>query len=158
MIGARVCRVAAVSAALLIAGCGSAASRTPALSSLPLVPGARIVSQARQCDPGTNSYCALILVLAAPRFRSSSDLLEAQHRRLRTAGWSSAAGDTGEQRAAESPGNKLRVTYATADGDLKGVDLGWIQRPRKITLALSRALFDRLPALSVMLELGSRRA
>jgi len=158
MIGGRVCGLAATTAAVVIAGCGSGATRTPAFSSLPLVTGAKILTQARQCDSGAKAYCALILVLSDQRFKTSADLLEAQRRRLRMAGWSAADGDTGEQRAAESPGNKLRVTYATADGDLKGIDLGWIQRPRKITLALSRALFDRLPALSVMLELGSRRA
>ena len=47
------------------------------------------------------------------------------------------------------------MTYATAYGDLKGIDLGWIKRSRTITLALSRALFDRASAMSVMLEVGS---
>ena len=149
--------VALAASAAALAGCGqSAASRTPDLARLPLVGGTSIVTQARQCDRGANSFCAVELVLVDPRFRNSADLLEAEHRLLRGAGWSGANGDTGEQHAAESPGQKLRVTYATADGDLKGIDLGWIQRPRPITLALSRALFDRKPALSLMLENGSR--
>ena len=47
------------------------------------------------------------------------------------------------------------MTYATAAGDLRGVDLGSIQRPREITLALSRTMFDQAPAMSIMLEVGA---
>ena len=146
----------ALSAAVL-AGCGQGGSaRTPDLSQLPLVKGTNIVTQIKQCDRGANAFCAVELVVVHPGFKSSADLLQAEHRHLRRAGWSATNGDTGEQQAAESPGHQLRVTYATADGDLKGIDLGWIQRPRSITLALSRALFDRRPSLSVMLETGPR--
>jgi hypothetical protein len=39
--------------------------------------------------------------------------------------------------------------------DLRGVDLGWIRRPRTITLALSNTMFDRSAAMSMMLEVGA---
>jgi hypothetical protein len=35
------------------------------------------------------------------------------------------------------------------------IDLGWIQRRRPIAFALSTELFDRAPAISLMLETGS---
>jgi len=89
------------------------------------------------------------------RYHSSDDLLKAQHDRLKAAGWSSVNGDIGDESAAQSPGRRLRVTYATADGDLKGIDLGWIKRSRPVTLALSRSLFGRTAALSMLLEEGS---
>jgi hypothetical protein len=74
---------------------------------------------------------------------------------LLKSGWTGADADSGEQRAADSPGHKLRVTYATAYGDLKGIDLGWIKRSRKLTLALSRAIFDHAAAMSMLLEVGA---
>ena len=61
----------------------------------------------------------------------------------------------GPERAADSPGDHLRVTYATATGDLQGVELGWIQRARPVTVALSRTLFDHTSALSILLQLGT---
>lgn len=63
-------------------------------------------------------------------------------------------GDTGEERAAESPTHSLRVTYATPFGDLKGIDLGWIKRSQPIAVALSQAMFHRSSAMSMMLEIG----
>jgi hypothetical protein len=120
------------------------------------VPGASIVTEVKRCDQGANAFCAWELVLADRSFKSSTDLLISEHRQLLRAGWSGADGDTGEQHAADSPGHRLRVTYATADGDLKGIDLGWIKRSRSVTLALSKALFQGVPTLSVMLELGAR--
>jgi len=120
-----------------------------------MVRGATIVAQARECDHGANAFCALEMVVVDRRYRTSRDLVRDEHRLLKHRGWSSANADTGEQRAADSPGHKWRVTYATAYGDLKGIDLGWIKRPRSIALALSQALFSRASAMSVMLEVGS---
>jgi hypothetical protein len=144
---------------VLIAGlsaCGSSGNdRSPDLARLPLVGGARVVAKATQCDGGANAYCALELVVVDPRFVSSEDLVKQEGDHLLAAGWTRINGDTGDESAAQSPGHKLRVTYATASGDLKGIDLGWIQRSRPIALALSRSLFDRVSAMSVMLELGS---
>jgi hypothetical protein len=144
-----------VAAALVIAGCGAGAPQVPDVKRLPLVSGASVVTQAQRCDRGANAYCAVELVIVAPRFRNSVDLLKGERRHLRELGWSGANGYTGDERSAESPGRKLRITYATAAGDLKGIDLGWIDRSRPVTLALSRALFTRSPALSMMLEYGS---
>jgi hypothetical protein len=140
---------------LALGGCGgSGSSRDPNLTQLPLVHGANIVAQVRRCDRGVNPYCAIELVVTDRRFKTSTDLIDAQHEQLRKHGWTGGTGDTGDQKAADSPGHKLRVTYATASGDLKGVDLGSIERPRQITLALSGVLFDQAPAMSIMLEVG----
>jgi hypothetical protein len=146
--------VALVLLGTAVAGCGAGGMRTPRLSSLPLVDGARVAAQEQVCDKGANPYCALDLVLIDPRYKSSNDLLSAERRELRKHGWTGANADTGDERAADSPGHKLRATYATAYGDLKGIDFVWIKRPRSIELALSRTMFDRVPAISVMLEIG----
>ena len=47
------------------------------------------------------------------------------------------------------------LTYATALGDLQGIEFVWIHRPRAIELALSRALYGGSPTMSVMLEAGA---
>ena len=144
----------AMSAAL--AGCGQGgADQAPALSKLPLVGGARIVSRARQCDPGANAFCALELVLVDPRAPTSTALLASELRSLRQRGWTPTAGDFGQEKAADSPGHKLRLTYGTAAAELEGIDLGWIQRSDTIARSLSGTMFDRASALSLMLEAGS---
>jgi hypothetical protein len=150
-------RLLAVAATLLaLAGCGaSGGDRSPSLASLPLVPGANVVTRVKQCDRGANAYCGWELVVVDHRYKSSRDLTAAEHDLLRKLGWSSALADTGEQRAADSPGHKLRVTYSTAYGDLKGIDLGWIQRPRSITLTLSRMIFSRVSSMSMLFEIGN---
>lgn len=156
MTGARLRAAALPALVAALVGCSQAGgSPTPDLARLPLVGGASIAAQVRQCDRGTNAFCALELVVVDPRLETSNALLTSERRQLRRHGWTQFGGDTGDQRAAESPGHELRVTYATAYSDLKGIDLGWIQRSRPITLALSRALFDRASAISMMLEVGS---
>jgi hypothetical protein len=138
-----------------LAGCGQQAStRSPSLSQLPLVSGASIVARVNQCDRGASAFCAIELVVVGPRFRSSVDLVKGERDRLRRSGWAGVAPDDGQQRAAASPGQKLRITYATAQADLEGIDLGWIKRPQTITMGLSRTMFDRSPAMSVLLEAG----
>lgn len=159
MTGGRLSALAAVALPALVlalGGCAQAGgNRTPDLARLPLAGGARIAAQIRQCDRGANGFCALELVVVDPRLKTSNDLLTSERRQLRRHGWTQVSGDTGEQTAAESPGHELRVTYATAYSDLKAIDLGWIQRARTITLGLSRALFDRASAISMLLEVGS---
>jgi hypothetical protein len=141
---------------LVLAGCGSrAGAGSPTLDQLPLVPGAKVVEQATQCDKGANAFCTLEVVVVDPRYKSSEDLVNAEHRVVHGAGWAGLGADTGDERAAESPHHKLRVTYATAYGDLKGIDLGWIHRSSKIARALSRTLFDHASAMSVQLDPGS---
>jgi hypothetical protein len=143
-------------AATALAGCGQSAARhAPALSKLPVVGGARIVSHVRQCDPGANAFCALEFVLVDPRYPTSAALLAAEEQSLRQRGWTSADGDFGQESAADSPGHKLRLTYGTAASELEGIDLGWIQRSHAIAHALSGTMFDRSPAISLMLETGS---
>jgi hypothetical protein len=141
--------------ALAVSGCGRASSTpSPTLSKLPLVSGANVVAQVHQCDKGANAFCAIELVVVGRGFKSSVDLVKAQRRRLKELGWAGVAPDDGQQRAAASPGQKLRITYATAAADLLGIDLEWIKRPRPITLALAHAMFDRTPAMSILLEAG----
>ncbi len=155
----RLCLNAALLVTLLgsLAACGeTAGSRLePKLSALPLVRGAGIVAQTRQCDSGSNAFCALELVVIGRGYQTSNGLLAGEHRLLRAMGWTGAGADTGDEKAADSPGHRLRVTYATAFGDEKGIVLGWIKRSQTITLRLSRALFDRAPAMSVLLETGA---
>jgi hypothetical protein len=143
-----------VALGLLVAGCGSSGPRVPAVAKLPLISGASVIVRAQQCDRGADPYCSVELVIADPQFRSSAELMKAERRRLTGLGWTLANGDTGSEHAADSPGHRLRVTYATPESDLQGIVLGWIKRPRSITLALSHQLFIRSSALSMMLELG----
>jgi hypothetical protein len=148
-------RVALAGCILALAGCGgSVASRTLSLDQLPLVQGATIVAQARQCDRGTNAFCAIQAVLVDPRFTSSGAFVESEHRRLHSLGWTTSAGDDGDEVAADSPGHKLRVTYATALDDLIGRDENWIKRPWAIWWSLSQSVYARTPAMSIMLEVG----
>ena len=146
--------LASLALGIAVAGCGSGAHRVPSLAQLPLVNGATIVEHLRQCDPGTNAYCAIELVVVDRLYPSSTALVLQEKRMLKRSGWTRAGPDTSEEHAADSPGRALRVNYATALGDLTGIDLGWIQRPRTITLALTRTMFDRVPAMSVLLESG----
>ena len=153
---ALVALIALAALGVVIAGCGSSGgNRRPDLAQLPLVNGANVIAQVHSCDRGKNAYCAIELVVVDRSYKNSTDLVKEEHAQLRAHGWTGGQGDFSQQKAADSPGHKLRVTYATASGDLRGVDLGTIQRPRPITLALSRAMFDQSPAMSVMLEVGA---
>jgi hypothetical protein len=140
---------------LAACGAGSPAQRTPTASQVPLVPGSQIVAEVRRCDSGANAFCAIDFVVRNPKYVSSDILARDESHLLRRQGWSLAQGDTGEQSAANSPGHKLRLTYATAAGDLQEIDLGLIIRPWPITYALSNAMFDRAAAMSMMLEVGA---
>jgi hypothetical protein len=147
--------VAVALAAGALAGCGNGGDRSPELSGLPLAPGSRIVANVKQCDAGDNAYCALELVVLSGRYRTSAALVAGEKKVLAQRRWITDHADNGDEQAAESRGDKLRVTYATAYADLKDIELGWIKRSHEISLALSRTLFDRSAAMSVMLEIGS---
>ena len=147
--------IAALVLAAVVAGCGQS-SRTPVQTRLPLVPGSSVIVSTRECNRGANAYCAIELVVRGAGFPSPKGLVFAERDYLRRLGWTPATPDTGVELAAESPGHKLRVTYATALQDLKGIDLGWIARPPSVTTALDRAVFDRVPTMSVLLEVGSQ--
>ena len=140
--------------ALGACGGGGSSSRPVSLSSLPLVDGASVLTQTRQCDGGVNSFCAIVAVIVDRGASSSGALATSEYNHLHALGWTGAAGDNGDERAANSPGHKLRVTYSTAQGDLTGIDLGWIKRPWTITSSLSRAMYQRIPTMSIMLERG----
>lgn len=140
-----------------VTGCGSAAGAgsTPDLAGVPLVPGTRVLTSVRRCDRGANAYCALQLVIGARGYADSTALLHSERDHLKGLGWSIANADTGDEHAADSPRHRLHLLYATAALDLKDLDLGWIQRAPVIGRTLSKAMFDRTPALSLMLETGS---
>jgi hypothetical protein len=140
-----------------LGGCGtiSSTARSPTLGQLPLLPGSQIVAQAKACDQGPNAFCAIDLVVVNRRYRSSDILARDQSHELRKRGWSLSRGDTDLQSGANSPGHKLRLTFATASGDLREIDLGLIGRPWPITYALSTSMFDRAAAMSMMLEVGA---
>ena len=142
---------------MLLAGCGAAstAERTPTSSAVPLVPGSRVVKQVRVCDRGSRAYCAIDLVVVNGNYASSDIFARDESHVLRGSGWSLADGDTSQQSAANSPGHHLRLTYATAAGDLREIDLGAINRPWPITYALSNSMFDRDAAMSMRLQVGA---
>ena len=145
------------SLAVVLGGCGgggNSASLPRSLSQVPLVPGGQIVARARQCDRGANGFCAVELVLVNRGYSSSGALVTAERSALKRTGWLDASGDFGDEHAADSPGHKLHLTYATALIDLTGVDEEWIKRPRALTLVLSREVFARVPAMTVTLEAG----
>jgi hypothetical protein len=143
-------------ASLPLAGCGAASGEhSPDVGKLPLVSGARIVAQKQKCDRGGNAFCGWELVIAAPGYRSSDQLLLSEHDHLKSMGWTGADADIAGERAADSPGHKLHLIYGTAFTDLRGIDRGKIHRTRKITLTLSHAMFERTPSLSMLLEEGS---
>ena len=142
-------------AGLALAGCGSGGSSSPlSLTQLPLIPGASIVAQTRQCDRGSNAFCAIEAVIVDRQAHSSGGLVANEHKHLRSLGWTTSAGDDGNEVAANSPGHKVRVTYATAMDDLIGLDEKWIKRPWPIWSSLSQSMFSRTPAMSIMLEAG----
>jgi hypothetical protein len=146
---------AAAATVTVLAGCGAAGTGTaPSADRLPLLPDAKIVAQAQQCDKGANPYCALELVVVDSDFKNSTDLVKAEHALVHSKGWRGVTADTGDEDAAESPSHAYRVTYGTASGDLTGIDLGWIHRSRKIAVALSKSLFAHDSAMSVLLEAG----
>ncbi|HET9104766.1 MAG TPA: hypothetical protein VFN55_15550 [Solirubrobacteraceae bacterium] len=141
---------------LVLGGCGQASSHgAPALAGVPLVAGTRVLTSVRRCDRGANAYCAVQLVISSGRFADSTAMLHAERDHLKGLGWTIANADTGDEHAADSPHHTLHLVYATAALDLKDLDLGWIQRAPVIARTLSETMFDRAPALSLMLETGS---
>jgi hypothetical protein len=141
---------------LVLAGCGGASNhRAVGLKDVPLPRGAHVTARVTVCDRGTNAYCAEQMVVTGARFASSADLFNSENARLRQLGWSDNRGDTGKQLAAQSPGNEYRMYFDTAYNDLLALDMGWIHRSAPIGRALSEAIFDRAPAISVMLVRGS---
>ena len=147
--------LAATVGALTLVGCGQAGGHPPlTLAGAPLVSGARVVAHVRSCNHGANAYCSLQLVVAGSGFHSSIDLLTAEEKRLRALGWTSTQGDTPKERSADSPGHRLRLSLARASDDLLSWDEAQASRRLPIARALARTMFERVPALSLMLETG----
>jgi hypothetical protein len=142
--------------ALAVAGCGGGSpANSPNVDKVPLTAGTQVVSHVRRCDRGAHPYCAVQLVAVNRHASNSAALLASERQHLKSLGWTLTEADTGDETAADSPGHKLRLIYTTAALDLKDADLGWIHRAPKISLALSRVMFDRQPAISLMLQTGS---
>jgi hypothetical protein len=154
--GAGVLVAAMVAVALVIVASGRGATpRAIGLKNIPMVAGTRVTSQVRSCDHGVNSYCALQVVVVGDRYASPHALRATYGANLLKLGWAMTKGPDGNETAADSPGHELRLTFATAYEDLLGVDSNWIQRTAAISHALSSAMFNRAPALSIMLVRGS---
>jgi hypothetical protein len=147
--------VLTIGSVLALSACGGEA-RAPKLASLPLVPGVHVVSKVHVCDQGAKPYCALELVVAGPHYASSRDLVLAESKLLKSRGWTGASAQTGDELADESPGHKLRISYATAYGELKDIDFGWVQRTRPTQEALSSQMFAGAVAMSAQLQIGSQ--
>jgi hypothetical protein len=147
--------LAALAFSPALSGCGqSAQSRAPSVARVPLVPRTRVVTQVTRCDPGANSYCAVQLVVVG-RYGSSDALLTSERKYLQSLGWGLVSADTGDEHAAESPGHRFHLVFATAALDLKDWDFGWIKRSRTVARALSQTMINRQAALSLMIESGA---
>lgn len=89
-------------------------------------------------------------------YKSARDFVVAERNLLKRRGWSTVAPPTADELAAESPGHQLRITYASAYGDLKGIDLGWMQRSLAVRHSLGEQLFAGAPAISALVQSGSQ--
>ena len=125
------------------------------LRNIPMLAGTRVLNTVRSCDHGVHPYCTLQVVMVGDRYPTSQALRQTYGAKLLKLGWSTTKGPDGNETAADSPGHELRLTFATAYEDLLGVDSNWIQRTAAISHSLSSAMFDRAPALSIMLFRGS---
>lgn len=146
----------ALLAALGLSACGGSGDHVPDLAGLPLVPGSRIVARVQKCDSGANAYCAIELAVYDKRYGNSDDLFGAEKKLLHAHHWTDANGLVGPESAADSPGHKLHLTYATANSELDAIDEHYVTRPWKLVSALSNALLgNSTPAMAMILELDS---
>lgn len=114
-----------------------------------------MVTDIRACDGGANAYCGLELVVVGHGYRSPDALLAGESKLLRRLHWHHANADTALERAADSPADRLRVTYATTKGELTSIELGWVHRRPAFAVALAHTLFGRQPALAMVVEEGA---
>ena len=154
--GAGVLLAAVVAVAIVILATGRGGTpRAIGLRNIPMLPGTRVLTKVRSCDPGVHTYCSLQVVIIGDRYPTSQALRTSYGANLIKLGWTTTKGPDGNETAADSPGHELRLTFATAYEDLLGVDSNWIQRTAAISHSLSAAMFDRAPTLSIMLLRGS---
>jgi hypothetical protein len=155
MSGRRICGALGMAVALVgLAGCGSSGPRVPDVSKLPLLPGTKIQVEQRVCDSGSNPYCGWEIVVANAGYHDADQLFAAEHQLLSSRHWTGADAGSDGSHAADSPDGKLRLIYATPFEDLYGTANG-VRRTQQVKVALSSAVFDHTPALSMLLELGS---
>src|SRR6266568_2657202 len=88
---------------LALAGCGGSGVRSPDPGRMPLVPGSRVVERVRQCDKGTQAYCAIEAVVVDPQLRTSWQLIAAEQRLLAKRRWTPEDAINGDEHAAQSP-------------------------------------------------------
>ena len=151
-----IARCAALAGCVALAGCGTGTHpRLIGAREVPLPPGTAIAAQVRSCDRGASRYCSIQMVVTGTGYASSAALQDAEHRLLASRKWGFSNGATKHEQAASSPGNELRMMYAPAYEDLLALDFGWIERTAAISRALSSAVFDGAPAISILLERGS---
>jgi hypothetical protein len=144
------------SLSLLIVGCSpDTGPRSPSLSLVPLAPHSHVMLQVRACNGGANPFCSLQLVVVGSGYSTAHALLDTEAQLLRRRHWRKVNADTALERAAYSPGGKVRLTYATAHGELESIELGWTQRRRLITVALAHTLFENRPAIALLVENGT---
>lgn len=146
--------MAAVAVAIVATGRGGT-PRAIGPRNVPMLVGTRVMTEVRSCDRGAGAYCALQVVVVGARYGSSSALRLAYAELLAKRRWTTAKGPVDAETAADSPGHELRLTYATAYAELTDIDVGSVQRTAEISHALSDTIFDRSPALSLMLTRGS---
>jgi len=147
--------VAAVVVLLVASGGRGGNPRAIGVRNIPLPAGTRVMAQVRSCDRGVHPYCAVQVVLTGRGYPSSGVLRTRYQTELARRGWTTSNGPDGNETAADSPGHELHLTYATAYEDLLGIDSNWIQRAAPISRSLAATMFDRMPALSIMLIKGS---
>jgi hypothetical protein len=147
--------VVVVVVAVIVATGRGGTPRAIGLRNIPLPAGTRVLTKVRSCDRGVHPYCTLQVVVVGDRYPSSGALAATYAQQLAKLGWTTAKGPDGPEIAADSPGHELRLTFATAYNDLLGIDSNWIQRTAAISHSLSNVMFDRTPALSIMLLRGS---
>jgi hypothetical protein len=150
--------VLAVAAAVVLVIVATGRGGTPraiGLKDIPVPAGTRVMTKVRSCDRGTNPNCSLQVVLVGDHYPSSAALRATYGKELLKLGWTTTKGPDGNETAADSPGHELRLTFATAYEDLQGIESNWIQRTAEISHSLADTMFDRAPALSIMLLRGS---
>ena len=157
MIARRLGVAGALALAVGLAGCGaSTVERTPTASDVPLVPGAKIATQVRECDQGSRAYCTIELVVLDSKYPSSDILAHDESHALRKAGLVARRRrhldrDGGELARAQAATHLSRRRPTTCSRSTSGRSPG----PTTITHALSSSIFDQTPAMSMMLEVGA---
>jgi len=143
-----------ISLTVLVSGCG-AGQRTPSVNGLPMVPGSHVVVSQKVCDAGANAYCGIQMVVRNGSYPNGRALALAEKALLKARRWKKVDAPIGLEWAADSPGDRLSVEYAGAPGELQAIDLGLVKRTRRITVTLSREIFDHHAAMALDLELGT---